>query len=46
MLSLRNKIEVVGNENQRQTKQAENIVIGFRKTNTQKSVFYESVKIP
>jgi len=41
-VSLRNKIEIVGNMNQRQMRQAGNIVMGFRKiTSAQKSVFYE-----
>jgi len=45
-LSLRNKIEIVGNENQRHTRQADNIVLGFRKTrNAEKSVFYEGAKL-
>jgi len=46
-VSLRNKIEIVGNvSNQRQTRQAGNIVMGFRKTsNAQKSVFYEGIKM-
>jgi len=42
-LSLRNKIEIVGSEHQRQ---AGNIALGFRKTrNAQKSVFYEGAKL-
>jgi len=41
-LSLRNKIEIVEGESQRHTRQADDIVLGFRKTrNAQKSVFYE-----
>jgi len=44
-LLLRNKIEVVGNENHMHTRQAGKIVLGFRKTrNAQKSVFYEETK--
>jgi len=43
---LRNKIVIVGNENQRLTRQAGNIVLGLRKTSSaQKSVFYEGVKM-
>jgi len=42
-VSLRNKIEIVGSESQRQTG---NIVLGLRKVrNTQKSVFYKGVKM-
>jgi len=45
-LSLRNKIEIVGSENQRRTRQAGNIVLEFRKTrNAQKNVFYEGTKL-
>jgi len=45
-LSLRNKIEIVGSENQNLTRQAGNIALGFRETsNTQKSVFYEGAKL-
>jgi len=44
-VSLRNKIEIVGSESQRQTGQAGNIVLGLRKTrNAQKSVFYRDVQ--
>jgi len=43
---LRNKFVIVGNENQRLTRQAENIVLELRKTRSaQKSVFYERVKM-
>jgi len=43
---LRNKFVIVGNESQRSTRQAENIVLEFRKTRSaQKSVFYEGVKM-
>jgi len=46
LVSLRNQIGIVGNESQRQTRQAGNIALGFRKTrNAQKSVFYEVVKM-
>jgi len=45
-VSLRNRIEIVGSESQRQTRQAGNIVLELRKTrNAQKSVFYEGVKM-
>jgi len=45
-LSLRNKIETMGSENQRHTRQTGNIVLGFRKTrNARKSVFYEGAKL-
>jgi len=38
----RNKIEMVESDSERQTRQAENIVLGFRKTgNAQENVFYE-----
>jgi len=41
LLSLRNN-EIVGNENQRHTRQAGNIVLRLRETrNAQKSVFYK-----
>jgi len=44
-VSLRNKIVIVGNENQRLTKQAGNIVLGLRKIrNAQKSMFYENIQ--
>jgi len=44
-LSLRNKIEIVESENQKHTRQADNIVLRFRKTrNARKSVFYEGAK--
>jgi len=43
---VRNKFVILGNENQRLTKQAGNIVLELRKTrNAQKSVFYEGVKM-
>jgi len=43
---LRDKFVIVGNEKQRLTRQAGNIVLEVRKTrNAQKSVFYEGVKI-
>jgi len=46
VLPLRNKIEIVGSENQRHTRQAGNIALEFRKTrNVQKSVFYEGAKL-
>jgi len=47
MLSLaRNKIQIVGSENQRHARQADNIALGFRKTrNAQKTVFYEGAKL-
>jgi len=46
MLSARNKIERVGSESQRQTRQTGNIVLGLRKTrNVQKNIFYEGVKM-
>jgi len=46
MLLPRNKFIIVGNENQRTTRQAGNIVPELRKTKSaQKSVFYEGVKM-
>jgi len=40
---LRNKFVIIGNENQRLTRQAGNIVLELRKTrNAQKNVFYVS----
>jgi len=43
LISVKNRIEIVENESQ---KQAENIVLGLRKTsNAQKSVFYEKAKL-
>jgi len=45
-VSLRNKIEMVGNVNERQTRQMGNVVMGFGKSsNVRKSVFYEAVKM-
>jgi len=45
LVLLRNKFVVVGNENQRTTRQAGNIVLEIRKTRSaQKSVFYGVVK--
>jgi len=45
-VSLRNKIVIIGNENQTLTRQAGNIVLGLRETKSaQKSVFYEGVKM-
>jgi len=45
-VSLRNKIEIVESERQRQTEQAGNIVLELRKTKSaQKSVFYEGAKM-
>jgi len=45
-LSLRNKIEIVGSENQRQTRQAGNVVLRLRKIrNARKSAFYEGAKL-
>jgi len=44
-VSLRDKFVILGNENQRLTRQAENIVLELRKTRSaQKSLFYEEVK--
>jgi len=46
MLSVRNKFVIVGNENQRLTRQVGNIVLKLRKTRSaQKSVVYEGVKM-
>jgi len=43
---LRNKFAIVGNENQRLTRQAGNIMLELRKTRSaQKSLFYERVKM-
>jgi len=45
-ISLGNKCVIVGNESQRLTRQAGNIVLELRRTrSTQKSVFYEGVKM-
>jgi len=45
-VSLRDKFVIVGNENQRLTRQAGNIVLELRKTKSvQKSLFYEGVKM-
>jgi len=45
-VSLRNKIEIVGSESQRQRRQAGNIALGLRETrNERKSVFYARVKM-
>jgi len=45
-VSRRNKIVIVENKNQRLTRQAGNIVLGFRKTRSaQESVFYEGAKM-
>jgi hypothetical protein len=44
--ALRNRLEIVGSESERQTRQAGNIVIDFRRTrNAQKSMFYEGAKM-
>jgi len=43
---LGNKIVLVGDKNERRTKQAGNIVIQFRRTRSaQKSLFYEGIKM-
>jgi len=45
-VSLRNRIEIVKSESQRQIRQTGNILLGLRKTrNAQKSVFYQGVKM-
>jgi len=45
-VSLRNKIEIVGNSSRRCTRQAGRIALGLRKTkNAQKSVFYKGFKL-
>jgi len=44
--ALRNRIEIVGRNSERQTRQAENIVLEFRKTRSaQKSMFREGVQL-
>jgi len=41
---LGNKLVLVGNTNERRTRQADNIVIQFRRTKSaQKSLFYEGI---
>lgn len=43
---LRNRLEIVGNESERQTRQAGDIAIKYRRTRSaQKSMFYEGVKM-
>lgn len=43
---LGNKIVLVGSTNVRQTRQADNIVIQFRRTRSaQKSIFYEGIQM-
>lgn len=43
---LRNRLTIVGNESERQTRQAGDIVMQFRRTTSaQKSMFYEGVKM-
>lgn len=43
---LRNRLEIVGNVSERQTRQAGDIAIQFRRTRSaQKSMFYEGVKL-
>lgn len=43
---LKDKLQIVGNVRERQTRQAEDIVIQFRRTTSaQKSMFYEGVKM-
>jgi hypothetical protein len=45
-VALSNKIEIIGRECDRQTRQAGNIVITFRRTRSaQKSLFYEGIKM-
>jgi len=43
---LGNKLVLVGNTNERRTRQADNIVIQFRRTKSaQKSLFYEGIQM-
>lgn len=45
-MALSNKIEIVGSECDRQTRQAGNIVVTYRRTRSaQKSLFYEGIKM-
>jgi len=44
--ALRNRIEIVGSDREKQTRQTGNTVLKFRKARTaQKSIFYEGIKM-
>jgi len=46
LTQLRNRLQIVGNECTRETRQADNIELQFRKAKSaQKSLFYEGVKL-
>jgi len=45
LVALRNRMEMIESDSERQTRQAGNIVSEFRKTNAQKNMFHEGVKM-